>query len=231
MTLIRSRQRSITALFPHQANQKYLIPKQFAVQPVQVPELFFGGTTRLDIPLISDTTVEVAFAIDVKWQPPASGVGADRACIYSDLTGFDFSWVTFDRPSDDVHSRIFNVNDNAAGFSPLAQANSFATFALRWEAGTSQPYDIALAGDPGSPFQANKGTGTSGTGLVYGAIDASNNSSSTNFIGVLRNLRIYSDNFQTLVHQYLLDEGSGTVANDSVGTADGTITLGNGGWQ
>lgn len=72
--IIRARQRAITAIFPHQGNNRYLIPSRFGMIPDQVPAF---QTTQVIVEFhlpVSGTTGDTGWTVLINGSPVLIGL-------------------------------------------------------------------------------------------------------------------------------------------------------------
>lgn len=149
-----------------------------------------------------------------------------------------------------AHNDVWGAND-ANHYGRMRTAQDFRTFrggsgvnltTISWVLGTLYGVVEAVVPPgtidveftpivpPSAPFsQSTTGIGATGA-TTNGRLAHRSGGGSTNITGVLQDFKIF-DASGTLIHFWVISEGSGTVIADLVGGATGTLTPGTGAWE
>ena len=179
----------------------------------QVTNFFnFAGDSSISIPFDPDPAVATTMECIFK----ASVGGLD---VVRDIFG---SQDTFYRLRTTLDVRI-NLFGTLANHNSLAIIEGVESRAVLFWPSTATDGRVELDG-----VSAAQGKGV--TDQVQ-SMQIGSRTVGTPWIGVVREFKIYSGDFGTLLHHYPINEGGGTVINDLVGGQDGTLTIGSGGWN
>ena len=211
--LIRPRQRSLTAVSPHQGNENVLVPNRRR-----------GGSRLTFAP---DTVITTPASIDFIASAPGqvfeyNARADDLVTINLDAWGSSPSVTFYDRWRTNIDLRVFRGNSGGnnilTGFGEGVDLKVTVEMFLAGQARISLN-DAVLA------TQTVGITDALGESLLIGNRPAGNG-----FNGSIWDFKIYSSP-GVLAHHWPIDEGGGTVIRDIVGGLDGTLTLGGGSWS
>lgn len=182
---------------------------------------FDGATTAIQTTYLLSEAANVTITAMFR----ATGLGGAAARVLLGLPNTAAWFLAIREANADTQVRIFRASgvDNGT-FTGLVN---------------DQDYKLKIwaDGDAAADLSIDDATDiavTNGGLSVNGNLLIGDRQSGTNWLGRIWDVKVYtgdSEDAGDLIHHWPINEGSGTVINDIVGGADGTLVLGGGTWE